>query len=185
MKETQTLKQILEALFFASNTPLSLKKILSILGEESSINKKELKVLIKEMEDGYQANGNAFEIVEIAEGFVLQSRAQFHPYIQKLYPSKKIRLSPSILEALAIVAYKQPITKVEVEEIRGVDSSYALSQLLERNLVINRQKLDAPGQPSLYETTSSFLEHFGLKNLKDLPPLPEETSIPTIAPSSN
>lgn len=185
MENQIQIKRILEALFFASSSPLSLKKILSILEEEFRLDNKSLKGLILELSKEYDENHRSFELVEIAEGFLIQSRSEFYPYIQKLYPSKQIKLSPSILETLAIIAYKQPITKIEIEEIRGLDSGYALSQLLERSLVNNQQKLDAPGQPSLYQTTGAFLEYFGLKNLKELPSLPEDEKIPSINPISN
>jgi segregation and condensation protein B len=185
MKNQSEIKQILEALFFASSSPIPLKKIQSILEEDFPIENKDLKALILELAKEYDESHRSFELVEIAEGFLTQSRSEFYPYIQKLYPSKQIKLSSSILETLAIIAYKQPITKVEIEEIRGVDSGYALSQLLERSLVNNQQKLDAPGQPSLYQTTGGFLEYFGLKNLKELPTLPEDKKIPSITPSSH
>ncbi|MCH9634387.1 MAG: Segregation and condensation protein B [Chlamydiae bacterium] len=183
MEKTTSLKQILESLFFASNTPLSLKKLQSLIGEEHPLNKKQLKTLLEELGQEYQ--DRAFELTEIAGGYTLQSKPEFHTYIQKLYPSKQIKLSPSTLEVLSIIAYKQPITRAEIETIRGVDSSYPLSQLLERDLVTNKNKLDAPGQPSLYETTISFLEYFGLKNLKDLPPLPQDEPAAPIAPKKD
>lgn len=172
MEDKEQLKRIIESLFFASNGPLSIKKLQGLLGEECTLDKKDLRALIEELQEFYQSSGRSFELVEIAGGYAYQSLPEFHGYIQKLHPTKQIRLSPSTLEALSIIAYKQPITKAEVEELRGVDCSYALSQLLERHLVVNQKKLDAPGQPSLYETTPAFLEYFGLKNLKELPPLP-------------
>ncbi len=185
MEDLKSLKRIVESLFFASNTPLSIKKIQSLLGEECTLNKKEFKALLEELTEEYKISKRAFELVEIAGGYALQSCPEFYPYIQKLYPSKQIRLSPSTLEVLSIIAYKQPITRVEIDGIRGVDSSYSLSQLLERDLVMNRNKLDAPGQPSLYETTPPFLEYFGLKNLKDLPPLPQDEKVPAIDPNAD
>ncbi len=185
MEDLKSLKRIVESLFFASNTPLSIKKIQSLLGEECTLNKKEFTALLDELSEEYKQSERAFELVEIAGGYALQSCPEFYPYIQKLYPSKQIKLSPSTLEVLSIIAYKQPITRAEIEGIRGVDSSYSLSQLLERNLVMNSNKLDAPGQPSLYETTPPFLEYFGLKNLKDLPPLPQDEEVAATDPSAD
>ncbi len=172
--QSHSLKQVLEALFFASNCPLSLKKIQSLLKDTFETNKKEIKEKITSLQEEYENESRAFEIKEIAEGFILQSRPEFEPYLQKLYPAKAVKLAPSSLEVLAIIAYKQPITRAEIEQIRGVDCTYSLTQLLERLLVSNQNKLDAPGQPSLFETTPLFLEYFGLKNLKELPKIPED-----------
>lgn len=173
MNETVTLKRVLEALFFASNAPLSIKKIQSILKDEIDIGNKELKQEIEALAAEYLDQNRAFEIKEIADGYLLQSKPEFESYLQKLYPSKAVKLAPSALEVLAIIAYRQPITRAEIENIRGVDCTYSLTQLLERQLVENQKKLDAPGQPTLFETNSNFLEYFGLKNLKELPPLPQ------------
>lgn len=178
-EQLSTLKPIIEALFFASNSPLSLRKMQSLLKEEFELGKKELREVIASLQQDYLTSNRAFEIKEIAEGFVLQSRSEFEPYLQKLYPTKAVKLAPSSLEVLAIIAYKQPITRAEIENIRGVDCTYSLNQLLERQIVSNQNKLDAPGQPTLFETTPYFLEHFGLKNLKELPKLPED--LPTTA----
>lgn len=179
METSFSIKQILEALFFASNSPLSIKKILSLVKDNFEIGKKELTEEIDKLKEEYENQGRAFEIKEIAEGYVLQSKPEFEPFLQKLYPAKAVKLAPSSLEVLAIIAYRQPITKTEIESIRGVDCNYPLSQLLERLLVSNQNKLEAPGQPSLYETTPYFLEYFGLKDLKELPKLPQEDSITT------
>lgn len=179
MKNELPLKNILEALFFASNNPLSVRKIQSILKESFELGNKELKEEIASLAKEYEEQNRSFELKEIADGYLLQSKSEFEPFLQKLYPTKAVKLSPSALEVLAIVAYRQPITRAEIENIRGVDCSYSLTQLLERALVDNQKKLDAPGQPSLFETTPAFLEYFGLKNLKDLPKLPQE------APSKN
>ncbi len=174
MTDIQNLKNILEALFFASNSPLSIKKIQSFFKEDEIIGKKEIERAIGELALEYQNQNRSFQLNEIADGFILQTRAEFDSYLQKLYPSKAIKIAPSALEVLAIVAYRQPITRAEVEKIRGVDSSYSITQLLERQLISNQNKLDAPGQPTLLETTQAFLEYFGLKNLKDLPAIGQD-----------
>lgn len=175
-----SLTQILEALFFAANTPISIRKLLTLLKETHPIEKKELKEELEQLQKQYIEQNRAFELVEIAGGYALQTKSEFFPFLQKLYPSKPARLSASSLEVLSIIAYKQPIAKAEIESIRGVDCSYPISQLLERDLVDNSKKLDAPGQPSLYQTTPAFLEYFGLKNLKELPKLPKETECLTL-----
>jgi segregation and condensation protein B len=175
MTTNQPIKHILEALLFASNQPLSLSKVQSILKEEYPLNKKELREVFKELAADYKAQNRAFELKEIAEGYQLQTCSEFKGYVKQLFPieQKRNKLSPSTLEVLAIIAYKQPITKAEVEAIRGVDSNYSLSLLLEKQLCTNKKKLEAPGNPSLYETTPSFLEYFGLKNIRDLPKVSE------------
>lgn len=174
--KTLSIKNILEALFFASSSPLSIKKIQSILKDEIEMGKKELQLEIAQLAKEYEDENRAFEIKEIADGYLLQSKPEFEPFLQKLYPTKTVKLAPSALEVLAIIAYRQPITRAEIENIRGVDSTYPLAQLLERDLVSNQNKLDAPGQPTLFETNANFLEYFGLKNLKELPPLPTENA---------
>lgn len=174
MNENLNIKAIIEAVLFASNTPVSIKALQKLFIDEGAIDKKTIKSYIEDLKEEYELAERSFELTEIADGYILQSRAEYFDYIQKLLPPKHIKLSASSLEVLAVIAYKQPITKVEVENIRGVDSAYALTQLLERELIINNKKLDAPGQPSLYETTNGFLEYFGLKNLKDLPDLPRD-----------
>lgn len=173
MDETHTTKSIIEALLFASSAPLSLKKMKSILDEKVEIGNKELRGEIKALANEYEEQNRAFEIKEIADGYLLQSKQEFESYLQKLYPTKAVKLAPSALEVLAIIAYRQPITRAEIENIRGVDCTYSLSQLLDRDLVSNQKKLDAPGTPALFETNTAFLEYFGLKNLKELPPLAE------------
>lgn len=170
-----SLKQLLEALLFATHSPLSLKKLWTLAMEFTPCETKEIKEALDELKTSYETEGKAFELVQLAGGYLLQTRPEYAPILEKLYPARPIKLSSSSLETLSIIAYKQPLVKAEIEEIRGVDCSYPLSQLLERGLINNQKKLDAPGQPSLYETTPGFLEYFGLKNLKDLPKLSEET----------
>lgn len=184
MTDIQNLKNILEALFFASNSPLSIKKIQSFFKDDENIGKKEIETAIEALALEYQNQNRSFQLNEIADGFILQTKAEFDPYLQKLYPSKAIKIAPSALEVLAIVAYRQPITRAEVEKIRGVDSSYSITQLLERQLISNQNKLDAPGQPALLETTQAFLEYFGLKNLKDLPELGQDLATTTSTSNS-
>lgn len=171
--QNSSLKKVIEALLFASSIPLSIKKIQSILKEDFEVNKNEILSEIESLKKEYQISDRAFELKEIADGYILQTLPIYEGHLQKLYPSKAIKLAPSALEVLAIIAYKQPITRVEIEHIRGVDCSYSITQLLERQLVSNDNKLDAPGQPALFETTPFFLEYFGLKNLSELPKLPE------------
>ncbi len=172
-----SLKQLLEALLFATNAPLSLKKLQHLVSEFCECETKQIKEELEVLALSYDQEGRAFELIQLAGGYIVQTRPDYASVLEKLYPSRPIKLSNSSLETLSIIAYKQPLPKAEIEEVRGVDCSYPLSQLLERGLINNQKKLDAPGQPSLYETTPAFLEYFGLKNLKELPQVSEEALI--------
>jgi segregation and condensation protein B len=169
--ELQEAKRIIEALLFASNEPLSLQKIREIIETAFPIGTKELRKIIEEMQTEYTEERRAFCLEMIADGYVLRSHASYSPYVQLLFTNrkKKERLSQAALETLAIIAYKQPVTKAQIELIRGVDSSGVLQHLQERQLIEVTGKLEAPGRPSLFATTREFLKYFGLKNLTDLP----------------
>lgn len=163
--------QIIEALLFASDTPLSPKKIREIIEDVST---GEIKHIITRINDAYDSRKSPLQIIEIAEGYQIVTRKEYANWISKLYQSRSAqRLTKRALEALAIVAYKQPITKLEIENIRGVNSDAVIRTLIERNLitVVGREK--APGTPLLYGTTKFFLEYFGLRDLSHLPKLKE------------
>lgn len=163
--------QIIEALLFASDTPLSIKKIKEIIED---INAGEIKKLIVRLNDSYESKKSPLQVIEIAEGYQIVTRKEYANWIGKLFQSRSAqRLTKRALEALAIVAYKQPITKLEIENIRGVNSDAVTRTLIERNLitVVGREK--APGTPLLYGTTKFFLEFFGLHDLTHLPKLKE------------
>lgn len=161
-------KRIVEALLFASADPLSIQKIASTLDQPA----KTIRECLEELQREYQIYRHAFEIEEIAQGFVLRTQKKFAPYIDKLHGMKgSEKLSQAGMEVLAIVAYRQPITRPQIDAIRGVDSSGPITQLIERNLIEGVGKMEAPGRPTLYGTTSEFLKHFGLKDLKALPQL--------------
>jgi len=166
-----TLEQIAEALIFASDTPLSVKKIKDILEKDSE---KEIKKAITALKNKYAKMGSPLDVVEVAGGFQIVTRPEYAHYIKKLYRSRAAgHLTQRALETMAIIAYKQPITKQEVESIRGVGSDTVIKTLLERNLITVSGRLKAPGNPLLYSTTKAFLEYFGLKTIKDLPKLKE------------
>lgn len=166
----QQIKRIIEAILFASPTPISFNKIRDVVHTVHPVKAKELRELIQELAEEYTQDGHAFALEEIAEGFVLRSRPEFSTYLDHVFRNKKIeRLSHSATEVLAIIAYKQPITRPQIEEIRGVDSSGVLASLMERGLVEIVGKLEVAGRPSLYGTTKLFLEHYGLRATSDLP----------------
>ncbi len=168
--DASKLKPILEALIFVSEDPISLDKMAGVLPD---CPKKKLKELLAELGQDYEERGGALEIVEVANGYQFRTRAEFAPWLGRLQRQKFARLSRAALETLAIVAYRQPVTRAEAESIRGVDSGAVLGTLLERGLLRILGRKEVPGRPILYGTTQEFLELFGLKNLKDLPTLRE------------
>ncbi len=167
----ENLTQLIEALIFASDTPLSARKIKDVLELESE---KEIRKTIAKINEAYEKHNSPLTIIEVAGGFQIVTRDEFAPWIKKLYRSRSAgHLTQRALETLAIIAYKQPLTKQEVEAIRGVNSDAVIRTLIERNLITINGRKKAPGNPLLYGTTKQFLEYFGLKSLKDLPKLRE------------
>lgn len=168
----QYLKRVIESLLFASSKPLSLEKIREIIETIHPIKPKTLLELLQSLKEEYLIQQRAFHLAEIAEGYILRSAEEFSPYIDKLYQNKRLeKISPAATEVLAIIAYRQPITRFDIEAIRGVDSSGCIQSLLERQLIVANGKLEAPGRPTLYGTTKEFLLHFGIKDLSKLPAL--------------
>ena len=162
---------ILEALLFSCEEPLSAAKLRDVAPELQEID---IKKTVKKLNKSYQKNGRAFHIEIIAGGYQLYTLPNFADYVEKLHAKRmQNRLSAKALETLAIVAYKQPITRLEIEEIRGVNVDGVMKTLLSRNLVTISGTASTPGNPFLYKTTKQFLEYFGLKNIKDLPRLKE------------
>ncbi len=164
------MKHDLEALLFATDSPLTAARLKPIL----ELGSKEIRELVDELNAEYEAQERAFSIVEFGGGWQLASRPEYMAMIQKLYKGRRyVRLSKAALEVLAIIAYRQPVTRMEIEEIRGVQVSGVLQTLTERNLVTVVGRSEAVGNPILYGTTREFLNHMGLKGLHQLPPLPE------------
>ncbi|TMQ65026.1 MAG: SMC-Scp complex subunit ScpB [Candidatus Eisenbacteria bacterium] len=166
-----TQKQIVEALLFASDSPVGLSTLVEVLegpGPEETV------ALLQELERDLRDSDRGVVLVEIAGGYQLLSRRECAPWIERMLRSRrKVRLSRAGLETLAIIAYKQPITKVEVDSIRGVDSGGALHTLLERNLALIKGRSRAVGRPLLYATSPEFLSYMGINDLSDLPELKE------------
>jgi len=166
-----TQKQIVEALLFASDSPVGLSTLVEVMEGPGS---EEMVTLLQELERDLRESDRGVVLVEIAGGYQLLSRRECAPWIERMLRSRrKVRLSRAGLETLAIVAYKQPITKVEVDSIRGVDSGGALHTLLERNLALIRGRSKAVGRPLLYATSPEFLSYMGINDLSDLPELKE------------
>jgi segregation and condensation protein B len=157
-------------MIFVSEQSISLDRMAGVL---TDCPRQKLKELLAELELDYQQRGGALEIVQVANGYQFRTRAEFAPWLGRLRQQKFARLSRAALETLAIVAYRQPVTRAEAESIRGVDSGAVLGTLLERRLIRILGRKEVAGRPILYGTTQDFLELFGLKSLKDLPTLRE------------
>lgn len=168
---TQTpLKRVVEALLFAANEPITFQKLRDIIAEFQPVTPQTLRLALKELNEDYQKHGNAFLLEEIAQGYVLRTRATFSQYLDALFRERRSeRLSPAATEVLAIIAYRQPITRSQVESIRGVDCTGVIQTLLERQLITQVGKLEAPGRPTLLGTTKEFLCHYGLRDTRELP----------------
>ncbi len=169
MERSEQLK-VIEALVLASPEPLTAARIGRVVPE---CNAALVRELIKELNEKYAKNDHAFEIWEVGGGYQVRTRAEFSGYLQKLQKQRPLRLSTASLETLAIVAYKQPATRAEIEYVRGVDAGAVLKGLLDRGLVKITGHKEVPGRPMLYGTTRRFLEIFGLDSLKNLPALRE------------
>ena len=168
------IRKIIEALLFASPEPLTQAKVNGIFNPDTP----NLKEVVLTLNEQYVHDDRAFEINKVAGGYQLVSRQEYEHFIRKmLSKSGRLALSSAALDSLAIIAYKQPIGRYEVEAIRGVDSSGVLKTLLNRNLIKIKGRDSGPGRPLLYQTTDKFLEHFGLNRLSDMPKLKEITEL--------
>jgi len=170
------LKEILEALFFASNEPLTLRQVNEILGDLDEndrprrISEESILKAIEELNKELEDTNRAFRIVKVAGGYQFATLPRFAHWLGRMVRERsKRKLSQAALESLAVIAYKQPVTKPEIEAIRGVNADYVLHSLLERNLVTIVGRAATPGRPLLYGTTREFLKHFGLNDLSELP----------------
>ena len=166
--ERSEIKLILESFLFSSELPVKADKLNDIFPD---IPGKELKEIINELKEEYDNLNRSVYIREVANGFQICTKPEYSSWIKKFKKIRPFRLTPATMETLAIVAYKQPITRAEVEDIRGVDTGGILRALLEKNLLKIAGKKDVPGKPLLYGTTPKFLTMFGLKGLKELPTL--------------
>lgn len=169
--DARELYAILEALFFVSHDPLALDRLATVL---EGATKAEIQQALRGLQRDFEHNGRGLQIVEVAGGYQMVTRAEHAVWVKRLEKAKAApKLSRSALESLAIIAYKQPIVRAEIEQIRGVETSGVLRTLLERKLVRIVGRRDVPGRPIMYGTTKSFLQHFGMRDLSELPPLHE------------
>ncbi|MFQ5824600.1 MAG: SMC-Scp complex subunit ScpB [bacterium] len=160
-------KRIVEALIFASDIPIAESKIANYI---EGLSTKQVIKIVEELNQEYLKNHRAFYITKVAGGFQFNSRKDFAPWIKKLFKGRaKPKLSQAALESLAIIAFKQPISRVEVDSIRGVHSVGVIKNLLERNLISIAGRADTVGKPLLYSTTGEFLRYFGINDISELP----------------
>ena len=170
MHNPEETKRILEAALLASQEPLQVQELKRLFDQE--LNVETLRKLLDELREEWA--GRSVELVNLASGWRFQTRAEFGPYLERLLPEKAPRYSRAVMETLAIIAYRQPVTRGDIEDIRGVTVSTQIVQALE-----NRGWIDAvghrevPGKPALYATTRQFLDDLGLRSLQELPPLEE------------
>ena len=175
------LTQVVEAVLFAAQKPLSARELTAAVkgaghedelspNEFAKVSEPQIAAALEQLKIEYVQQSRAFQLTEKAEGWQLASDPAYAPWVRQLFPAvKPARLTPPSLETLAIVAYRQPITRADIEAVRGVAVDGVLQNLMERGLVKIGGRADVPGRPLLYETTQFFLEHFGLRDLSELP----------------
>lgn len=169
--DMRELKAILEAVLFVSHEPVTIARLMSVVG---TVSKAEMIQALGLLKHDLDQDGRGLQLVQVAGGYRLVTKQEYAPWLKRLDKAKPAqKLSRSALESLAIIAYKQPLVRAEIEEIRGVETSGVLRTLCERKLVRIVGRKDVPGRPIMYGTTKFFLEHFGLQDLSQLPPLRE------------
>lgn len=179
--EHPELKQALETLLFVTDHPLPMNQLCKLLGEKDA---SKVGALVDELRREFEQRGT-MQVLEVAEGFQMATRPGFGAFVRKLFSDRMtMKLSSAALETLSIIAYKQPLTRAEVEEIRGVEVIAALETLLDKRLIKVVGRKETVGRPLLYGTTPDFLRHFGLKSLEDLPPI-DQFKLPEAAPQTD
>lgn len=166
--------RIVEAILFSSSRPISIKKLTKKLEEFTEL---EISGAVQQLIQEYQDADRAIEIIQAADGFQIRTKLDFREWVRRFSREKDPSLTKAMLEALSIVAYKQPITKRDLDLLRGVDSVWAIKQLLQRRLIEIAGRAEEPGRPMVFKTTNRFLEVFGLKHIKDLPTIKEIEAI--------
>ena len=167
---SKSLKSIVESLLFVHDLPLTLDRLANLLEEHE---RGDIRLALDDLMEEYGASGRGIVLAQVAGGYQLRSRPENADYIRRLTKSRGVKFSQSALETLSIIAYRQPITRAEVEYLRGVDSGGVLKSLLEKKLLRILGKKDVPGKPLIYGTSREFLELFSLKDLASLPTLKE------------
>jgi len=179
--EPVQIKRIVEAALFAAHQPLALAQLQELFAEAEGVGLEQLQQALAGLREDYEERG--VELCEVASGFRFQVRRDVHPFVAKLWTERQTRYSRSLLETLALIAYRQPITRGEIEQIRGVAvSTNTVRTLEEREWVRIVGYRDVPGKPALYGTTRQFLDYFNLKSLDQMPPLSELRDLDELAP---
>lgn len=167
----EEVKRVIESLLFVYQQPLTVDNIVKIIGDQ--VGKKQIKEVVGELVTEYQGMKRSFHLVEVDGGYQFRTKATYAPWIRNLRKVKPTKLSQSALETLAIVVYRQPIVRAEIEHIRGVDSGWVLNSLLEKGLIKILGRKEVAGRPLVYGSSRRFLEIFGLRDLSALPTLQE------------
>lgn len=174
----ENLKYAVEGILFAAGEPVKTAKLAVVLDKTVS----EIEAAAEELKAEYDKDKRGFAIIEISEGYQICSRPDYYKYIREILGEQRNQpLSNAAMEALAIIAYKQPVTRGMIEKVRGVNSDGCVSRLYERGLIEEAGRLDAPGRPVLYKTTDTFLRCFGLRTPRDLPPINFKQVMPELA----
>lgn len=195
----ERVSKLIESLIFASEQSISIADLQTLIGNylNEAISEEQILESLTALQEKYQSDDYVFELIEISNGYQFLSKKDYHDLLNQLIIHReKKKLSTAAMETLAIIAYKQPITKSEIELIRGVNCDYSIQKLLEKDLISINGRSNGPGKPILYETSESFMDHFGLKSNKDLPQLkdiqslensinPEDSNVQNIEPISN
>lgn len=164
------LKEIVEVLLFSHQGPLSLEKMQSVFDEEDRPSAQELQEVLALLQMAYK--DHSFELTQVASGYLIQTKTAFNQWVSRLHSEKPVKYSKALLETLAIIAYKQPVTRADIEDVRGVVvNSQIIKTLIERDWIKIAGYKDVPGKPAVYTTTKAFLNYFNLKHLNELPPL--------------
>ncbi len=173
------LKKIIEAVIYAADEPMSLNRLMSLFPEENHPGRDAIKAAISELQQ--EAAERSVELKEVGSGYRYQVRQDYAEWVSKLWEERPARYSRASLETLALIAYRQPVTRAEIEEVRGVSvSSQIIKAFIERDWVKIVGHRDVPGRPALYATTKGFLDYFNLKSLEELPSLAEIRDIDSI-----
>ena len=173
---TEQLKQLIEACLFVQAKPVSLKELKDTVLAQFSVSRERIRQVVQELQQDYLPRG--VQLVKVAGGYRFQSREELGPYLQVLWQVKAPRYSRATLETLAVIAYRQPVTRGDIEQVRGVAvGSHTIKVLTERNWIRVVGHKEVPGRPALYATTAEFLSYFGLDTLADLPPLTDPESL--------
>lgn len=179
VSQDQQIRQIIEALLFSSHEPVSIDKLRETIASTFAIGRGQIQKILSDLKAECETHNRGFQLDEIAGGYLLRSAKEAAPYVEQMHQSRRgEKISKAGMEVLAIIAYKQPITRGEINQIRSVDSSGPLRSLLDRNLIQVVGQASTPGRPRQFGTTKEFLKHFGLKSAKDLPTLTDELNRP-------